>query len=127
MSPVAPFFSDWMYRNLTGGIREQARKSNSPLHWTSVHLTSFAVAEIEVIDSDLEERMDLAQNISSLILSIRKKVNLKVRQPLQKVLVPSSGKHFEDQLNRVKDLILSEVNVKELQFLSDDAGFIKRK
>ncbi|MBS1657492.1 MAG: isoleucine--tRNA ligase [Bacteroidetes bacterium] len=127
MSPVAPFFSDWMYRNLTGGIREQARKSNSPLHWTSVHLTSFAVAEIEVIDSDLEERMDLAQNISSLILSIRKKVNLKVRQPLQKVLVPSSGKHFEDQLNRVKDLILSEVNVKELQFLSDDAGFIKKK
>lgn len=127
MSPVAPFFSDWMYRNLTGGIREQARKSNSPLRWTSVHLTSFAVAAHDVIDSDLEERMDLAQNISSLILSIRKKVNLKVRQPLQKVLVPSSGKHFEDQLNRVKDLILSEVNVKELQFLSDDAGFIKKK
>jgi isoleucyl-tRNA synthetase len=127
MSPVAPFFSDWLYRNLTSGIREKAMKNNTPLKWSSVHLTQFTSAEESVIDSDLEERMELAQTISSLILSIRKKVNIRVRQPLQKVLVPSSGKHFEEQVNKVRDLILSEVNVKELQYLADDAGFIKKK
>jgi isoleucyl-tRNA synthetase len=127
MSPIAPFFSDWMYRNLTNNIRNKAVVNDTPSKWTSVHLTRFPVPAADLIDTVLEERMKLAQDLTSLILSIRKKVNIKVRQPLQKVLIPSGGKHFEEQVSRVRDLILSEVNVKELQFLADDAGFIKKK
>jgi isoleucyl-tRNA synthetase len=84
-------------------------------------------AEENIIDKDLEERMELAQNISSLVFSIRKKVNIKVRQPLQKILIPTSDEHIKDQVIKVKDLILSEVNVKELEFLSDSSGFIKKR
>ncbi|MFI5134528.1 MAG: isoleucine--tRNA ligase [Chitinophagales bacterium] len=127
MSPIAPFFSDWLYKNLTDGIREKATKNNSPLKWPSVHLTELTKSQSGIVDSDLEERMELAQDISSLVLSIRKKVNLRVRQPLQKILIPSSGKHFEDQISAVRDLILSEVNVKELEFIKNEAGFITKK
>jgi isoleucyl-tRNA synthetase len=127
MSPIAPFFSEWLYKNLTDGVREKAVHNKTPLAAPSVHLTLLTGAEENIIDKDLEERMDLAQNISSLVLSIRKKVNLKVRQPLQKILIPVSDKHIGEQVLRVKDLILSEVNVKELEFLADTSGFIKKK
>jgi len=127
MSPISPFFSDWLFGNLTNGIKEKSEQSNSSLRLPSVHLTEFPKANEEVIKVDLEERMELAQDISSLILSIRKKVNIKVRQPLQKILIPSTGKHFEEQIRMVKDLILSEVNLKELEFMQADAGFIKKK
>jgi isoleucyl-tRNA synthetase len=127
MSPVAPFFSEWLYQNLATNLREKAMKNNTPLLWNSIHLTRLTEAEAEVIDASLEERMQLAQDISSLVLSIRKKVNIKVRQPLQKMLLPSSGLHFEEQVSRVKELILSEVNVKEILFIAPDSGIISKK
>src|SRR2546430_246090 len=87
MSPLAPFFSDWLYKNLTDGVREKALQNKTLFVPASVHLTLLTKANEKVIDKDLEERMELAQNISSLIFSIRKKVNIKVRQPLQKMLL----------------------------------------
>jgi isoleucyl-tRNA synthetase len=86
----------------------------------SVHLTDFPVADEAVIDKTLEAQMQLAQDISSMVLSLRKKVNIKVRQPLQKILVPVTGSAFEENLQHVKNLILSEVNVKELEYLTED-------
>ncbi len=113
MSPVAPFFSDWLYENLKGS--------------GSVHLSDFTVSKAEVIDLDLEERMELAQQITSMILSLRKKQNIRVRQPLQRVMIPVLDKHFQHQLEMVKDLILAEVNIKEMQFLTETEGIIKKK
>ncbi|MBL7930896.1 MAG: isoleucine--tRNA ligase [Bacteroidia bacterium] len=119
MSPIAPFFSDWMYRNLTDPIREQALKNNTPLKWESVHLTSFTKLDRKNQDKALEERMELAQKISSMILSIRKKENLKVRQPLQRIQIPILDKEYQKKIESVKDLILNEVNVKEIEFVDE--------
>ncbi|MFN5885728.1 MAG: class I tRNA ligase family protein, partial [Bacteroidota bacterium] len=103
-SPFAPFFSDWVYKNLHG-------KSES------VHLTNLITADEAVVDKLLEGQMDYAQKITSLVLSIRKKENLKVRQPLQKMLIPVVDAGIKDEIAHVQDLILSEVNVKELAFI----------
>lgn len=103
-SPFAPFFSDWIYKNLHG-------KSES------VHLTNLITADEAVVDKLLEDQMDYAQKITSLVLSIRKKENLKVRQPLQKMLIPVVDARIKDEIAHVQDLILSEVNVKELAFI----------
>jgi isoleucyl-tRNA synthetase len=92
-----------------------------------VHHADFPKADPAVIDRPLEERMQLAQDASSLVLSLRKKVNIKVRQPLQKVLIPVLDPFMKEQLEKVEDLIKAEVNVKELQYLSDSDGFIKKK
>ncbi|MEI8279546.1 MAG: isoleucine--tRNA ligase [Bacteroidota bacterium] len=119
MAPIAPFFSDWLYQNLN----EVTGKNKSE----SVHLTIYPVANEEVIDIDLEERMRLAQDISSLILSIRKKVNLKVRQPLQKILIPVMDGKMKDQIEKIEDLIKNEVNIKKIEYLTDTEGFIKKK
>ena len=127
MSPVAPFFSDWLYRNLTENIRKQAIANDTPLKHESVHLSILADANESLIDLDLEQRMDYAQRISSLLLSIRKKDNLRVRQPLHKVLIPVLDPAFEKQVEAVKDLILAEVNVKTIEYLYDDTGFLKKK
>ncbi len=119
MAPISPFFSDWLFSNLeevTGRIEAE-----------SVHHALFPVANEAHIDLALEERMQMAQDASSLILSLRKKVNIKVRQPLQKVLIPVLSPGMEDQLRKVEDLIMAEVNVKEIQYLSGDTGFIKKK
>ncbi len=120
MSPIAPFFSEWMYQNLTEPIREQALKNNTPLKWESIHLTSLVKVEKKNQDKALEERMELAQEISSMVLSIRKKENLKVRQPLQRIQIPILDKAFQDKIEAVKDLILSEVNVKEIDFVNEE-------
>lgn len=119
MAPISPFFSDELYNDLNAvtGRNEEA----------SVHHARFPQAKEEFIDVLLEERMQLAQDASSLILSLRKKVNIKVRQPLQKVLVPVLNPAMQQQLTKVEDLILSEVNVKEIQYLRDTEGFIKKK
>jgi isoleucyl-tRNA synthetase len=119
MAPVSPFFADWLFCNLntTTGRSEV----------TSVHHADFPVANEKAIDASLEERMQLAQDASSLVLSLRKKVNIKVRQPLQKVLIPVLDPAMRHQLEKVEDLIKAEVNVKELQYLSNDDGFIKKK
>jgi isoleucyl-tRNA synthetase len=119
IAPISPFFSDWLYGNLNAIT--QRNKS------TSVHLARFPEADTSVIDKELEERMQLAQDICSLILSIRKKVSIKVRQPLQRVLIPVSNSHMEDQIRKVDDLIRNEVNVKAIEYLTDTEGFIKKK
>jgi len=119
MAPISPFFADWLFSNLdevTGRVGV-----------ASVHHADFPVANAAVIDKSLEERMQLAQDASSLVLSLRKKVNIKVRQPLQKVLIPVLNPLMEQQLGRVEELIKAEVNVKEVQYLSDSDGFIRKK
>lgn len=118
MAPIAPFFADWIFRNLNGGSEGGA---------TSVHLADFPVAESKVIDRGLEARMTLAQDVSSLILSLRKKVNIKVRQPLQKVIIPSLGEEFEQQLAGGIPIIKSETNIKEVELLPVDNDFIRKK
>jgi isoleucyl-tRNA synthetase len=119
MAPISPFFSDWLFTNLnqvTGRIRT-----------ASVHHADFPKADPDLIDSPLEERMQMAQDASSLILSLRKKVNIKVRQPLQKVLIPILNTAMQAQLEMVEDLIKAEVNVKQVDYLSGNEGFIKKK
>lgn len=119
MAPVSPFFSDLLYRTLnavTGRHQEQ-----------SVHHLLFPKANDEVIDEALEQRMQLAQDISSLVLSLRKKINIKVRQPLQKVLIPILNEDMREQIGKIEDLIKSEVNIKEIEYLDNTNGFIKKK
>ena len=127
MSPVAPFFAEWLYKNLSDPIREAAVANNTPLRHESVHLSLMAEVEEHLIDEALEQRMDYAQRISSLVLSLRKKEKHRVRQPLQKILLPILDNKFKEQVEQVKPLILSEVNVKEIEYLSADDGFIKKK
>jgi isoleucyl-tRNA synthetase len=119
MAPISPFFSDAVFANLN------AVTSRFKVH--SVHHADFPKAQAEVIDTALEERMQMAQDASSLILSIRKKVNIKVRQPLQKVLIPVLNPTMKEQLLKVEDLIKSEVNVKEIEYLTETEGFINKK
>jgi isoleucyl-tRNA synthetase len=114
MSPIAPFFSDWLYQNLndvSGDVN-------------SVHLTQYPKVNLSVIDLNLEKRMEMAQKISSMILSIRKKENLRVRQPLQKIRIPVLGNEFKAHIESVKDIILAEVNVKQLEFVTEEEAHI---
>jgi len=119
MAPISPFFSDEIFVDLNSvtGLHKE----------DSVHLVLYPKSKDNLIDTDLEERMQLAQDTSSLVLSLRKKVNIKVRQPLQKVLVPVLSPGMEQQLQKVEDLIKAEVNVKEIEYLTDTEGFIKKK
>jgi isoleucyl-tRNA synthetase len=119
MAPISPFFSDALYQELN--------KVTGRHKVESVHHTNFPVYNAAGVDASLEERMQLAQDISSLILSLRKKVNIKVRQPLKKVLIPVLNKEMKAQIERVEDLIKSEVNIKEIEYLTEDNGFIKKK
>ncbi len=119
MAPISPFFADWLYSNLNNITNRYEAKS--------VHLADYPVANTDVIDTELEERMRLAQDVSSLVLSLRKKMNIKVRQPLQKVLIPVLDAHMKEQVQKVEDLIKGEVNVKEIEYLTDTEGFIKKK
>jgi isoleucyl-tRNA synthetase len=119
MAPVAPFFSDRLFIDLnkiTG--KEQA---------LSVHLADFPEYQENLVDKVLEERMALAQDISSLILSLRKKVGINVRQPLGKALIPVLDKTFKDRVEKIKDLILSETNIKEIEYITDTSGIISKK
>ncbi len=115
-SPIAPFFSEQLYRdlnNVTG--RNKAE---------SVHLTDFPVANTAFIDKALEERMEAAQLISSLVLSLRKKANIRVRQPLSKIMIPVANEEMKAQIEKVSHLIKSEVNIKEIEFLSPDNNIL---
>ncbi|HFC00122.1 MAG TPA: isoleucine--tRNA ligase, partial [Phaeodactylibacter sp.] len=127
MASVAPFFADWLYRNLTAPIRAKEIANDGRWKHESIHLTYLTEADNTLIDKALEERMDYAQRISSLVLSLRKKEGIRVRQPLQKILLPVLNSDFQVQVDAVKDLILSEVNVKEIEYLTDTTGFIKKK
>lgn len=119
MSPVAPFFSDRLFIDLN--------KATGKEQSVSVHLADFPAYHSELVDKDLEERMALAQDISSLILSLRKKVSINVRQPLNKVLIPVLDKSFKAKVEKVKDLILSETNVKHIEYITDTSGIISKK
>ncbi|MEI6412208.1 MAG: isoleucine--tRNA ligase, partial [Bacteroidota bacterium] len=125
-SSLAPFFSDWLYRNLTAPIREQAKQHNTPLRHDSIHLTDLTEPDPSKVDKDLETRMEYAQRICSLALSIRKKEKLRVRLPLQKILLPVLDEAFIQQVDGVKDLILSEINVKEIEYITDASGLLKK-
>jgi isoleucyl-tRNA synthetase len=167
MAPIAPFFSDWLYRNLKakaeakesqnsgggspyresegsegktpksllssppnplkGELPPTTQKMDSPLKHASVHLTDLTIPEADVIDIALEQRMDYAQRISSLVLSIRKKEKMRVRQPLQRILLPVLDEAFTSHVDQVKDLILSEVNVKEIEYITDASGILRKK
>ena len=119
IAPIAPFFADWLYNNLN----EVTRQFNN----TSVHHTDFPKADKDLIDLSLEKRMLLAQDASSLILSLRKKVNIKVRQPLQRVFIPAMDSEMAGHLTLVEDIIKAETNVKQIDILSADNTFIRKK
>ena len=109
----------WLYNNLN--------KVTNRIDQTSVHLANYPSANLSIIDSDLEERMLMAQDISSLVLSIRKKISIKVRQPLKKILIPILNDAMKQQLELVAPIIINEVNIKEVEYLVDSEGFIKKK
>ncbi|MFT5922364.1 MAG: isoleucyl-tRNA synthetase [Flavobacteriales bacterium] len=117
-SPIAPFFTDKLFGDLNAITGKQ--------QYNSVHLLDFPASNTEFIQEDLEERMSIAQRVTSMVLSLRKKERIKVRQPLQKVMVPILDKTFEERLRRVEGLILSEVNVKELEYLYDTGVLVKQ-
>lgn len=118
MAPIAPFFPDFLYRNLNEVTKMEEHDS--------VHLAFFPQTNEEAIDKLLEERMDYAQRISSMVHSLRRLQKIRVRQPLQKILLPILDERFQEQVDAVKDLILSEVNVKDIEYVTDTSGIIKK-
>ena len=119
MSPIAPFFADRLFNDLNAVTRKESPES--------VHLANFPEYQTSLVDNELEERMALAQDISSMVLSLRKKVGINVRQPLAKILLPVLDNTFEGKVEKVKELILSETNIKQIEYISDTSGFIKKK
>ncbi|MEY5049081.1 MAG: Isoleucyl-tRNA synthetase [Bacteroidota bacterium] len=120
ISPVAPFFAEWLYKNLTDPIREQAIANNTPLRFESIHLTSFVKADPNIINKDLEASMKLAQKACSLVHSVRKLQNIRVRQPLGKLYINVTDETLAKQLKNVEALILEETNIKTI--ISFDAN-----
>ena len=118
-APLAPFYMDKVFRDLNRITRKDAV--------SSVHLAEFPAADLSLIDRDLEEKMELAQNMSSMVLGLRRKVNIKVRQPLQKIMVPVTDTGFVNRFEAVKHLILNEVNVKELEYLKDTSDILVKR
>jgi isoleucyl-tRNA synthetase len=115
-SPIAPFFMDQLFCDLNSVSHRHAAGS--------VHLADFPQVDSTSINADLEDQMDIAQRISSLVLALRKKEKIRVRQPLQKIMVPVLSQTFANNLRHVQDLILSEVNVKELELLEEGSGVL---
>jgi len=118
-APIAPFYADLLYSDLN--------KISGKESFQSVHLADFPECTDSLINNDLEIKMALAQKASSMILGLRRKEKLKVRQPLAKIMVPVLSREFQEQFDSVKNIILSEVNVKEVEFLTDAAGIISKK
>ena len=119
MAPIAPFYADKLFCDL---IAVTGRESVE-----SVHLADFPVCHEELIDKSLEERMQMAQSISSMVLALRRKVNIKVRQPLHTLMIPVLDAHQQESIEAVKQLILSEVNVKEMKFVENTAGILVKR
>jgi isoleucyl-tRNA synthetase len=113
MASFAPFFAERLWRDLGGN--------------DSVHLTAFPIADSSMIDRELEEQMDIAQRISSMVLALRRKVNIKVRQPLQKMMIPILDEAMACHISAIDGLIRNEVNVKELELLTETAGVITKR
>ncbi len=118
-APIAPFFMDRLFTDLNNvsGLHKEG----------SVHLALMPCADNSVIDKELEERMELAQRASSMILALRRKVSIKVRQPLAKILIPVLDPKIQEQFCLIQDLVLGEVNVKEVEFIHDTKGLITKK
>ncbi len=119
MAPIAPFYSDQLYRDLNK-VSHRAQDQ-------SVHLTRFPVADEKMVDQALEERMELAQKASSMVLGLRRKEKLKVRQPLARIIVPVLNENFRKQFEAIENIILTEVNVKKVEYLTDSSGIIQKK
>ena len=119
MAPIAPFYADRLYMDL---IQVTGRD-----HVVSVHLADFPVADASLINKELEARMQMAQDVTSMVLALRRKVNIKVRQPLHMVMIPVVDAHQQESIEAVKNLILNEVNVKELKFVDNTAGILVKK
>ena len=119
LAPFAPFYADQLYLDLT--------RATNRGHLQSVHLADFPVADDNCIDRELEERMEMAQKITSMVLALRRKVNIKVRQPLLQIMIPAVDQRQRTHIEAVKDLIMSEVNVKELNFVEDGKGMLVKK
>ena len=114
MAPIAPFYADMLYRDLTGSD-------------TSVHLAAYPKADEAAIDSKLEKRMAIAQQITSMVLSLRRKKNLKVKQPLTAIMIPVLDEAQKQDIEAVADLIMSEVNVKGINYVGGDAGILVKR
>ncbi len=127
MSPVAPFYSEWLYKNLSDNIRAKAIANNTPLRHASAHLTDLVKPAQGKIDKGLEQSMDYAQRICSLVHSIRKNSKIKVRTPLQKILLPVLDDAFATRIKSVEEIILAEVNVKSIQYIDDASGVLIKK
>lgn len=125
MAPIAPFFAEKLFLDLNKVSNKYKDNNQSPIG--SVHFTDFPTSKENLIDKALEERMQLAQKICSMVLSLRKRNNLKVRQPLQKIMIPALNEGFISQIEKVKELILSEVNIKEIEFLSAQNNVLVKK
>jgi isoleucyl-tRNA synthetase len=118
-SPIAPFYMDQLFTDLNSITGKETDQS--------VHIADFPTYDETIIDKELEERMDIAQRVSSMVLGLRRKEKLKVRQPLAKIMVPVLNPHFKEQLEAVESIILSEINVKEIEYISGGEGIIKKK
>jgi isoleucyl-tRNA synthetase len=118
-APIAPFFADNLYKDLINGTVLEG--------FESVHLAKFPLSEGDLIDSDLERKMQKAQRISSMVLSLRKKESIKVRQPLQKIMIPVLGDQDREDILAVEDLIISEVNVKEIDLIDDASDILVKQ
>jgi isoleucyl-tRNA synthetase len=118
-APIAPFYMDQIFMDLNGVTGRDKE--------ISVHLAQFPAYDQSLIDTGLEERMDIAQKVSSMILGLRRKVNIKVRQPLAKIMVPVLDSSFRQRFESVKNLILTEVNVKEVEYIDDTSSVLVKK
>jgi isoleucyl-tRNA synthetase len=127
MAPIAPFFSEWLYKNLTDNIRSRAKQFSTPLQFESIHQTLMIKPQANRKDIELEVSMDYAQRICSLVHSIRKNSKVKVRTPLQKVLLPVLDEKFAQRVKSVEAIIKAEVNVKEIQYIDDTSGLLVKK
>ena len=117
LAPFAPFFADRLYTDLTAATGRDSH---------SVHLAAFPKADDALVDADLEARMAIAQKITSMVLALRRKVNIKVRQPLQAIMIPAASEEQKKHIEAVKDLVMNEVNVKELRFVEGSGVLVKK-
>jgi isoleucyl-tRNA synthetase len=119
MAPVAPFYADRLFRDLNFTSGKDKNES--------VHLADFPVSNASIINKELEEQMQLAQDISSMVFALRKKVNIKVRQPLYRIMIPVSDQEYKNRIEAIRDLVLGEVNVEQLEYMSDDNSILVKK
>ena len=119
MAPIAPFFSDKLYRALNGVSKRNKAQS--------VHLAEFPYSEDEVIDRALEHRMELAQDLTSLLLSLRKRADIRVRQPLQKALIPVLNPAMRQELESIEEMLKAEANIKEIEYAEGSSPIIRKK